>query len=364
MWRLILVAVCGAVLTSCAQQPSWDRVDVGGVTPWAMTAGAQRLFVAGSLGASPALVAIEPGRSELHFSSQPQEPYAETARLTAVTLVGDSIAAIGSTTGGAHGNSRWTIWDGTIASATLTSRPQRFFTFGGHDAGPLLGTALVGGRLVVVGSRTITAGTRAALYVRSATTWSELPTPAELTSDASRELGFTGFAALGDRLAIVGDELGLVGGLDQRPALWVGIPGGPWQQLRLPIPDELSGPGLTHATSIACVGTELCWVAGWAHGRAIVWQVELADSATPRVSQTSLLPGAAGEGADPIALLTIVDRRPVVAPNAAGSALQLGCANGWRELPGPGPVRALAATTDRLYAISQDGLWSLAAPTC
>lgn len=365
--KCALALVFATVLfAGCAPQSAWHQVGLGRMHPAALGAEGEQLLVSGSTDGAPSLVRITAEQVDQQFRLNPNEPYAETAALVAISGFADAVYAIGKDIGGAHANPRWTVWDGSLSQQELTSRPQEFFIFGGHDAGPLLGTAVLDSQPVIVGSRTTTTGARAVFYTRSGHTWSAPATSAaELSSSDHRELGFTAFAAIDDRLVIVGDALDLSSGVHQDPMLWVGRPSGSWQQLQLTLPAGLAGTGLSRATAVSCEAVAArCWVAGWALGHPVVWQVELPEGAEPSVAVGTILPGALPAGADPIARVTITNTGPVVATNAAEPALQFRCSTGWQSQPAPGPVQALAATNSQLYAISNAGLWRLEPSRC
>ncbi len=232
---------------------------------------------------------------------------------------------MGGRAGGAHENVRWTVWDGPL-SGPVTSRPQEFFTFGGHDGGPLLGTVVVDGQPIIVGSRGGDTGPDAALYVAQGIVWHQLDTPSALHSANGVVLGFTAVAAAGSAVVVVGDsvhadETGTV----QTPALFYGSVGGAWRRVDLPAP--ASGAGLRHATAVTCRASgetssrssqaATCWVAGWA-GHPLLWEVSLPDG---HVVQTASLPGEPPASGDPVALVTpgggSTSRRPQ--PPLAGS---------------------------------------------
>jgi hypothetical protein len=180
-------------------------------------------------------------------------------------------------------------------------------------------------------------------------------------------VSFTALDRLGDHLVVVGDEVGLAGGLTQQPSIWVGSPDGPWTQALLQLPADLPPVAgqLSRATSVACADGAGCWVAGWVRGRPVVWGIDIATdgSITPR--QPTVLVGTPPSGADPTALVDLVADRPVVLTGAGEPSLQLGCPDGWRALPAPsGTATVLQAATAGLYAITGDGLQRLEPPRC
>jgi hypothetical protein len=382
-WSAAVAAVVLAGCTPASQQPSaaWaqvalpphahiaslavagDGVLVGGYTDPGTTTGGQTQDEA-----APLLIRVAAGGSVGSVALHPAEPYAAVADLISLTVAGDRVHAIGKAVGGAHANPRLTVWDGTLSGAGLTSRPQGFFTFGGHDAGPLLGTEVVAGAPVIFGSRTTDDGPEGLVWTYRGGTWTQQAADPALVSTPDRELGFGALARWSGYLVVAGDELGLTGGLDQRPSAFVGAPTGGWRQLTLPLPDGLlpAARQLSRATSVACPEAEgACWMAGWARGRALVWPLSLTADGAASAGAPATLAGDPPADGDPAAVVTLVDGHPAVFTNAASPTLQLGCADGWRSLAAPTPaVTAALATADRLYAVAGGALWVLPAPHC
>ncbi|MGV8848110.1 MAG: hypothetical protein ACOH16_01055 [Propionibacteriaceae bacterium] len=278
----------------------------------------------------------------------PTEPYAASAALVGVVAAPDParLYAIGGRSGGAHGNVRWTVWDGPV-TGPLTSRTQEFFTFGGHDAGPLLGVVTAGGKPVIVGTRGDEGGPLAALYMASGESWHQLETPASLRSGKGGILGFTAATGAGDQVVIVGDVVTAdVTGTVQTPALFHGSPGGTWTRVDLPVPGPRQ-PGVSHATAVACT-LDACWVAGWSGG-PMAWHVSLAGGS---VLATSSLAGGAPQDTDPTALVALVDGRPVVVTNAATPTIAVLCHTMWTTFPVPRAATAVTAVGSDLYVVA------------
>lgn len=371
VWRLpaggvvalaVVLLVCGA----CAPPPPrdthlwWSDATPQGVMPSALAITEAGLVVAGTdvAGAVPALVRADGAAIPLVAT----EPYAASAGLVGVVASTDParLYAIGGRSGGAHGNVRWTVWDGPLAGP-VSSRPQEFFTFGGQDAGPLLGVVMAKGQPVIVGSRGDEGGPLAGLYMASGTTWHQLETPALLRSGKGGILGFTAATGTGDEVVIVGDVVTAdVTGTVQTPALFHGTPGGTWARVDLPVPEPRK-PGLKHATAVACT-LEACWVAGWSGG-PMAWRVSLADGS---VLATSSLAGDAPTDTDPTALVALVDRRPVVVTNAATPTIAVGCGATWTTLPAPRAVTAVIGEGTDLYVVAgtTPRLWRATIPAC
>lgn len=358
--RLTGVLVGALMLAGCVQPPplhvriTWLDVTPAGVLPAALAASESGLVVAGTdpSDTGPSVVTATGETVPL----VPTEPYATSARIESVTAAGGQLYLIGGRAGGAHGNPRVTVWDGPVAGP-VTSRPQEFFTFGGHDAGPLLGTVVLAGKPVIVGSRGGDSGTDAALYVVDGEVWHQLDTPTALHSANRVVLGFTAVAAVGSTIVMVGDSVQATeAGAVQTPALFYGTLGGDWHRADLPVQPS---HGLRHATGVACVGTT-CWVAGWAE-HPVVWKVSLVDGA---VGETTTLPGDVPSGDDPAALVSIVDGRPLVVTNASTPVADIRCSNGWTSVAAPAQATAVLGLGTDAYVVAGNRLWQATVPAC
>lgn len=380
---LLAVSACSpAVSPQPAQTPSapasstvadeaWQEVPLPArVRPASLAVSGNDLLVGGLATDRPAprLLRLHAGSVTGEFRLEPGDPNAAAADLVRLSVSGENVYAIGTMIAGAHSNPRLTVWDGTTTGPRLTSRPQEFFTFGGHDAGPLLGTVEVDGSPVIFGSRVGGAGPYGVVWTRTGHTWRQQERPAALSSSPDREFGFSALTVLGNRLLVAGDELGLAGGLTQRPVVFVGGVGRDWQEVALPVPDSIGRvPGqLSRATSVACTpGSRTCWASGWVRGHALAWPVSVPARAAATAADPAVLPGDPPDGNDPTTLLTLVNDRPVVLTNASEPSAQLGCPDGWRSLSAP-PVRATAvvAASDALYAVAGERLWRHRVPSC
>lgn len=378
MRTLALAIGVAAVLAGCVPgAPSttpgaplvaaWQQVALpDGVRPAALAVAGADLLVGGLAvpDPTPRLLRLADGGVAAEFTLAPADPNAAVADLVHLTASGDDVYAIGTMIAGAHANPRLTVWDGSLASATLASRPQEFFTFGGHDAGPLLGTVVTGAGPVIVGSRAGAYGPFGVAWTRSGHTWRQQPSDPVLASTPDRVLGFGGATGTGDRIVVVGDELGLAGGLRQRPVVFTGTGSGDWRQGSLPLPDEPGSGGPARAATVACSAAG-CWVAGWGRGHPLAWPVAVDAAGTPSPGPVVVLPGEPAGGNDPTALVALTDSRPVVLTNAAAPSTQLRCADGWRTVAGPpGRATALATVGDRAFAVADGVLWRLAVPAC
>lgn len=372
--RLNVLWLLGTALavSGCTATPTWRPVDLGALQPSSLVAAGDELLVGGQASGGPALARLSPSGARIELALTADGPEAQAATLVRLAARGDQMQALGTMTSGAHSNPRWTVWDGSLVAGTLTSHPQEFFTFGGHDAGPLLGVDWVAGQPVILGSRTTATGARAALYQGSGTIWRELSDrPGELASTATSQLGFSALASTGENLVIGGDEVVLSQPLLQRPLIWVGRPGGAWTRLE-PITSTTDGSGLARAQAAACSSDGSCWVAGWVHGGLVTWSVTTGTQ--PSVSGPELPAGTASVAvssngsSDPVPQLAIWQGRPIVAGNGAEAGLFVRCDAGWRSLSvpsgSPGPVAALASAGDRLYVLIGPTLWAIDRSPC
>ncbi len=359
LWVALVLTVAGCVAPPATTPVlMWAEVTPAGVVPAVVATAGSGLLVAGTDASetAPAVARLDGSLVPLN----PTEPYAATAQISSVATSSDTLYLLGGQSGGAHGNVRWTVWDGPLSGA-VTSRPQEFFTFGGHDAGPLLGVVIASGGPVIVGSRGDEGGPLAALYTASGETWHQLDTPVPLRSGKGGILGFTAATGTGDQVVIVGDVVTAdATGTVQTPALFHGTVGGTWTKVDLPVPAPRA-PGLSHATAVACT-LDACWVAGWSGG-PMAWHVSLADDS---VLATSLLAGDAPNDTDPTALVALAGDRPVVLSNAAAPTIAVLCHATWTTFSAPRAATAVAAVGSDLYVVAgtTPRLWRATLPAC
>ncbi|MDQ7991313.1 MAG: hypothetical protein REI45_01395, partial [Propionicimonas sp.] len=333
----------------------WDPVPLpGDAWPSSLAVTGDHLLVGGTTagGGAPALLEVAADDATTALELRPEQGYAKLADLVWLSPADGAVIALGVARGGAHGNERWTTWDGEI-DGPVSDHEQDFWTFGGHEAGPLLGVVRPGGDPVIVGSRGGDDGFHAALWTSRGTTWTRQPaTDPQLRSGPDRVLSFRATAASGSTILIAGAEVGLAGAVLQSPTLWLGPLAGPWRTVHLPVPDELSAAtGLALASAAVC-GTAAgspCWTAGWVRGRPVVWEVDPVAA----TAQATVLPGTGGAGTDPTLAIGLAGSVPVVATNADRPELAWRCAGSWRTAPAPAtPVVTLASIGTRLYAVT------------
>lgn len=373
----------------CTAAPAWQQVELGELRASSLATVGDRVLVGGSSAGGPSLALLDGSSVPSALALAPDGPEAEAADLVSLSGHGEQLQALGTMISGAHSNPRWTVWDGSLSDG-LTSHPQEFFTFGGHDAGPLLGIGWVADEPVILGSRTTATGARAALYQSTGTTWREdAARPDVLASTATSQLGFGQMATTADKLVIAGDEVLLTQPLRQTPVVWVGAPGGSWTRLEPSVPST-EGSGLARAQAAACpVQGEACWVAGWVHGQLLAWPVSAGDqpSVGPAEAPAGQSQTSAAGTTDPVPRLTFWDGRVVLAGNGSDASLYVRCESGWRSLPLPDrngdgsptvqprqsssqepsaqtTVRSIAAAGGRLYILIDRTLWMIDRSPC
>ena len=165
MRRLTAVAILLiAALTACSdhqnqqdqQEISWTKVDVGEAEPVTLTAHGSQLLVGlrhrGAKVVPELMLYDESGKhTPVAVKPNPASPYAFEAVWYSIAYDGRQLLALGGASGGAHSNTRWTVWTGTPKTGVI-ERPQNFFTFGGQTAGDLFSAVLTPSGSALLGS--------------------------------------------------------------------------------------------------------------------------------------------------------------------------------------------------------------------
>lgn len=325
------LAVAG-VAASCARPSGWRRVDLAGRNPVTLTGFGDSVLVGT---AAPGLVRLRNGIiSDLVVRGS--SPYSGQTRWRSLDARDGEIIAIGHTRGGAHANSRWTVWHGTEAG--LTEQPQSFDTFHGWGSGELLGAGWSQGQPVLVGSwQSEAAGLEPTTWRLSGATWERLPSAGGALANTTQELHRARSVATVDgELAIAGQLIELDPGLALRPAVWSSSPSG-WQRHLLP----------ADADAVAeSVGAGL--VLGRQGGVLRAWALGAGSPAPPDpghpVPESGVIPAPVRRDDHPHALV----------PAGTGSVL-LSLGGGWQAAPGPpGTPTALATSASGLFALTSD----------
>lgn len=313
-----------------------------GVAPVTVTAFDDGLLVSGYAVARPhpRLFVLRDGTAQ-EVRVAPSSPYAFEARWLSVAVHGERIVAVGGARGGAHGNYRWTVWDGTRAG--LVEQPQPFGVFGGWGAGDLTGIAFAGELPVVSGAwASDSTGNDVALWRQTGRRWARQPsTTTALASTPSMLMGARHLTSTGPGLALSGSVTDLAEGrVASVAALWTSPDAdGPWTLVRLPVTSTLADAHGARCDVRRClvVGQDGGVLAGWevVDGRAT--RVEVPPITVP---EDVTLMAPVRLGAD---VLVVPGRVLVRSPT------------GWDPRPGPSGVpTSVTAAGGVLHVVTTD----------
>jgi hypothetical protein len=305
------------------------------------------LVVGGHVGTgddrTPALVygaATDP-----HFTSadvRARSPYGKVADFVSLATDGSSIVALGAAHGGAHANSRWTIWSGT--PRRVIDRPQIFYAFGGQEAGDLIDVAWDDRGPMIVGSWLGKHGLDGRIWRVEGETWSRAAPIPSLVNTVARQMGPRVAESRGSATVISGSVVELAGGVRQSAAIWRGS-GARWSLIVLPDPGRRS-----EAWSTDCAAG--CTTLGSRDGAVAVWE----DDTRARVPDVTV------DDHDNGVLLLGGDRTLAVLSSVGKGRLLVGRAGDWRAYTAPdGVVRSALLVGSRLYLVTDDSggaLWS------
>ena len=302
--------------------------------PSSMTAAGPEVLVgaaAPSTPRSPRLVSVSTDRTipiRLHATS----PYAEVATLVSLAADEAHRYALGAVRDGAHSNVRWSVWSGT--ARTLSEQPQGFNTFGGLEAGDLVGLVSTPVTPVIVGTWAGRHGLDGAVWTPLGERWvRHRSAGSPLASTAQRQVSPRAGAAQAGSVIIAGSVVDLGDGVRQRAAVWSGsvsrestARADRWALSLLPESGSRS-----EARAVSC-GADTCWVAGHVEDRIAVWSGSVASGSPWRRVELPEV-GAAGESR---AAVLRVAGRPAIAYQGAGRVqLLVETRSGWRLLDGP-----------------------------
>lgn len=271
----VVVASALALLAGCTESamPSWSLVTPPGMVPAVLFAGADGVFVGGqTIGSAAPVLLARAGVGWQEMPVTPMTGYGQVATLVAGAAdPAGRLVLMGTATGGAHLNPRWTTWIGD--GAGIVEEPQSPETFGGWNAGGITGVTF-GAEPAIVGAWSVDAGaTGLAVWRHQGATWSRQPDPPVFVGapPATTESA-TAATAVGSTTVIVGLETQLVGGsVRQRAELWRSD-GGPWTRLDLDTSSGSASAADTAATGVTCTDAD-CLVVGRRDGALVAWRI-------------------------------------------------------------------------------------------
>ena len=350
---VLVLAACTPAPEQPARRPEapaalvgWDTVHLpGDLIPATLASVGGDVLVGGFVGSgaerAPALArgsADDTSPAWQPVSLRPSTPYGKVASLVSLAGDGRSIVAVGAAHGGAHANSRWTIWTGTPAG--VVDRPQTFETFGGQEAGTVLAVTQDRQGPLIVGTWQGDHGLDGAIWRPSGERWLRQPAPTSLRNTAARQVAPRTAAAQPDgSVTINGSVVDLSDGVRQSAAFWRGS-GTDWRMSLLADPGKRSE---AWSTSCAGPGTTGCWTVGSREAAVAVWS----DGARAGLPELPV-------GDDDRGVITRHDDRVVAAVSTNGKGrLLVGHDGDWQLFTAPdGVVRAAALVGTRLYLVS------------
>lgn len=366
MRRLLATVLTLACLAACSEAKSstppvnWTKVDVGAEPVTLTQYGDQLLVGLRDRGAKvvPQLVVLDGDqRKQVKVTPSPKSPYAFEAIWYSIAYDGKQLLALGGAAGGAHSNTRWTVWTGTVDGG-LVERPQEFNTFGGQTAGGLYSAVITPSGRALLGSwGGVETGNDAAVWLpESDAKWvRQNPAKTALQSTPSLLVGPSYGTTQGDSIVLVGSQVRLAPNVvDQEAAVWQSrkLNQG-WHAIELPEPGNRS-----HAMTASCSPSG-CYISGFVDNRLAIWQV----GGAPHLKRLSDVPDIPVGDKDKLPPPLVVGDK-VVQIVAQDNKVKVvsGLDGGWtvRESNGgpQGPVVAAAYTTlNKLYLIAGGSLW-------
>ncbi|QNE21802.1 hypothetical protein F1D05_32650 [Kribbella qitaiheensis] len=201
---------------------------------------------------------------------KPSSAYAFEAIWQSVAIEGTTILGLAGAAGGAHSNTRYTVWTGSTAG--LVEKPQEFNTFGGQTAGSVIGAALTpaGGALLGTWGSEVS-GLDAAVWLPQGEKWiRQKVAGTALQSTANLLVGPSSSAVSGSGIVFAGSQVKLGPNLvEQHAVLWRSIQlNQGWSRFELPDAGNRS-----EARTISCTAT-VCLASGYVDGKLAIWKVE------------------------------------------------------------------------------------------
>ena len=275
---LLGVSACDAAPSGSASSGAGARVNTtdvplpGGYEPVLVAPWGQGLLVGSRVAAGsevrPRLTVVDASGGSREVAVTAVSPTAFRSEwLLAATREG-AVDLVGGVASGAHSNTRWSTWRGSVAG--VRELPQPFETFGGWGAGALVSLVQTPRGPVIVGSwESRGAGLDIALWHPSGERWIRASSTGTALASTRAELVSARSAASDrDGMLLVGSVTLLrESGVTQRAAVWRAPgPDGPWTRTDLP------GDGaLGEAHGAACDAGGTCTVVGVLNGTLRGW---------------------------------------------------------------------------------------------
>jgi hypothetical protein len=293
-------------------------------------------------------------RKQIAVTPNAESPYSFEAIWYSIAYDGKQLLALGGAPGGAHSNTRWTVWTGTPQTG-LVERPQNFWTFGGETAGDLYSAVLTPSGGALLGSwGGVQTGNDAMVWLDENGKWTRQdPAKTPLQSTPSLLVGPSFGTTSGERVLIAGSQVRLAPNVvAQEAAVWRSTElNQGWTRISLPEPGKRS-----QVVTASCA-TE-CVFAGYVDGQLALWRLDDSGQATRLHGVPSIPVGDKDKLPPPI-----VDGGRIVQFVAQDNKISMvsGQGDDWtvQETTGPeGQPRAAVLMPDRkVYLIAGTSLW-------
>jgi hypothetical protein len=355
----LILTACNDSKGSTPSPVAWTKVDVG-AEPVVLTEHGDQLLVGlRDRGAKvvPQLVVLDGDqRKTVSVKPSPKSPYAFEAIWYSIAYDGKRLLALGGAAGGAHSNTRWTVWTGSI-DAGLIEHPQTFETFGGQTAGQLYSAVITPTGQALLGSwGGVQTGNDAAVWLPNGNTWiRQNPAKTALQSTPSLLVGGSYGTTLGQGILLVGSQVRLAPNVvAQEAAVWRSTKlNQGWSRMALPEPGDRS-----QAITATC--TTSCVISGYVDGRLALWQLDNAGTAKRLTGVPSIpvgdkdkLPPPIVDG-DRIIQIVAQDNKAKVLTGRDGSWTVQESTGG----PAGAVTDAVLTPSRKVYLIAGNALWT------
>jgi hypothetical protein len=348
----MLLAGCSTTISGTAipasradsGQADWVLSTPPGLVPTALSAGVNGVLVGGATPGDPhqPLIAVVQGGTWQNVPAAAATAYGGRATILHLAMSGEQVAAMGTVTGGAHLNPRWSAWIGTTAG--VTEEPQTVETFGGPAAGGITGL-VGGGDPMIIGTWSMAPGvTGVASWRHQDRTWLRQPSPPVLAGAATELTTATATAATGSGVVISGLTTTFRHGVvHQQAVLWVARGADGWARFDLDSSDQDSA-----ATGVACAA-ESCLAVGRLGDRLAAWRVAIGGTSV--VTGIEEVPDRRIDHYTGQPRVGVDATAAVIAPGTSGEVLVTG-PTGWTSLPAPaGEQRQVGVNGGKLYLL-------------
>lgn len=273
----LVLAIAGCTEDKAASPPQpvvWTQVELP-AEPVVLTGHGDELLIGlRDRGAKvvPRLLLQQANGSRQEIKVEAKSPYAFDATWQSIAYDGQRLLALGGASGGAHSNTRWTVWTGSAKA--LTEYPQEFNTFGGQTAGALYSAIITPAGQALAGSwGSAQTGLDGAIWLpQGSSKWvRQSPAKTALESVPSLLLSPNYGTAAGKGIVLTGSQVRLAPNVvQQEAAVWrsTSLNQG-WSRIALP---ELGGR--SQGNTATCTTATACTISGFVDNKLAIWQID------------------------------------------------------------------------------------------